>query len=32
MEYKGYYARVEFDEESDIFHGEVISMPMKMIS
>ncbi len=25
MEYKGYYARVEFDEESDIFHGEVIN-------
>ncbi len=26
MEYKGYYARVEFDEESDIFHGEVINI------
>jgi len=26
MEYKGYYARAEFDEESDIFHGEVINI------
>ncbi len=26
MEYKGYHARVEFDEESDIFHGEVINI------
>lgn len=26
MEYKGYYARVEFDEESNIFHGEVINI------
>jgi predicted HicB family RNase H-like nuclease len=26
MEYKGYYAKVEFDEESNIFHGEVINI------
>ena len=26
MEYKGYYARVEFDEESNIFHGEAINI------
>lgn len=26
MEYKGYYGKVEFDEESDIFHGEVINI------
>jgi predicted HicB family RNase H-like nuclease len=25
MEYKGYLARVEFDEEAAIFHGEVIN-------
>ena len=24
MEYKGYRARVEFDEQADLFHGEVI--------
>lgn len=26
MEYKGYIARVEFDNEADIFHGEVINL------
>ena len=25
MEYKGYIARVEFDDEADILHGEVIN-------
>lgn len=25
MEYKGYLARVEFDDEANIFHGEVIN-------
>ena len=26
MEYKGYYGQVEFDDEANIFHGEVINM------
>ena len=26
IEYKGYLARVEFDGEADIFHGEVINI------
>ena len=26
MEYKGYFARVEFDDEANIFHGEVINL------
>ena len=26
MEYKGYLARVEFDAEANIFHGEVINI------
>jgi len=26
MEYKGYLARVQFDDEADIFHGEVINV------
>lgn len=26
MEYKGYIARVEFDDEAGIFHGEVINL------
>ncbi len=26
MEYKSYYAKVEFDEESNILHGEVINI------
>jgi predicted HicB family RNase H-like nuclease len=26
MEYKGYFAKVEFDEEANIFHGEVINL------
>jgi len=26
MEYKGYYAKVEFDDEANIFHGEVINL------
>lgn len=26
MEYKGYVARVEFDDEANIFHGEVINL------
>jgi predicted HicB family RNase H-like nuclease len=26
MEYKGYYSRVEYDEELEIFHGEVVNI------
>ena len=26
MEYKGYLSHVEFDDEADIFHGEVINI------
>ena len=26
MEYKGYIGNVEFDDEADIFHGEVINL------
>jgi predicted HicB family RNase H-like nuclease len=26
MEYKGYSAKVEFDSDADIFHGEVINL------
>lgn len=26
MEYKGYLARVEFDDEANLFHGEVINI------
>ena len=26
MEYKGYYANVDFDDEAGIFHGEVINL------
>jgi predicted HicB family RNase H-like nuclease len=26
MEYKGYFAKVEFDDEVDIFHGEIINL------
>jgi predicted HicB family RNase H-like nuclease len=26
MEYKGYVAKVEFDDEDEIFHGEVINL------
>ena len=26
IEYKGYFARVEFDDEANIFHGEVINL------
>ncbi|MFQ5639650.1 MAG: type II toxin-antitoxin system HicB family antitoxin, partial [bacterium] len=26
MQYKGYLARIEFDEEANIFHGEVINI------
>ncbi len=26
MEYKGYLATVEFDEQADLFHGEVINI------
>ena len=26
MEYKGYLARIQFDNEADIFHGEVINI------
>lgn len=26
MEYKGYSAKVEFDEDANIFHGEVINL------
>ena len=26
MEYKGYFAKVEFDDDASIFHGEVINL------
>ena len=26
MEYKGYFAKVEFDDSADTFHGEVINL------
>jgi len=26
MEYKGYFAKVEFDDDADIFHGAVINL------
>jgi predicted HicB family RNase H-like nuclease len=26
MEYKGYFAKIEFDDDADIFHGEVINL------
>ena len=26
MEYKGYFTKVEFDDEANIFHGEVINL------
>ncbi|HDQ39910.1 MAG TPA: type II toxin-antitoxin system HicB family antitoxin [Desulfonatronum sp.] len=26
MEYKGYFAKVEFDDDADIFHGEVVNL------
>lgn len=26
MEYKGYFAQVEFDDEANIFHGEIINL------
>ena len=26
MEYKGYFAKVEFDDRANIFHGEVINL------
>jgi predicted HicB family RNase H-like nuclease len=26
MEYKGYFAKVEFDDEDNIFHGEIINL------
>ena len=26
MEYKGYFANVEFDDEANIFHGEVVNL------
>ena len=26
MEYKGYVAKIEFDDEDDVFHGEVINL------
>ena len=26
MEYKGYYAKVEFDDEANVFHGEVLNL------
>lgn len=26
MEYKGYFAKVEFDDDDNIFHGEVINL------
>ncbi len=26
MEYKGYFAKVVFDEDADIFHGEILNL------
>lgn len=26
MQYKGYMARIEFDEEANIFHGEIVNI------
>ena len=26
MEYKGYFAKVEFDDDNNIFHGEIINL------
>lgn len=26
MEYKGYFTKVEFDDEANVFHGEVINL------
>ncbi|EFK07500.1 toxin-antitoxin system, antitoxin component, ribbon-helix-helix domain protein [delta proteobacterium NaphS2] len=26
MEYKGYFAKVDFDDEANVFHGEVINL------
>ena len=26
MEYKGYFSKVEFDDDANIFHGEVINL------
>jgi predicted HicB family RNase H-like nuclease len=26
MEYKGFYAQVVFDEDADVFHGEIINL------
>ena len=26
MEYKGYFAKVEFDDNANIFHGEIINL------
>ncbi|MGM0786910.1 MAG: type II toxin-antitoxin system HicB family antitoxin [Thermodesulfobacteriota bacterium] len=26
IEYKGYFAEIEFDDSVDIFHGEIINM------
>jgi predicted HicB family RNase H-like nuclease len=26
MEYKGYFAKVEFDEDAEVFHGEVLNL------
>ena len=26
MEYKGYFGKVEFDDEANIFHGEIINL------
>jgi len=26
MEYKGYFAKVEFDDEANIFHGKIINL------
>ena len=26
MEYKGHVAKVEFDDEADLFHGEIINL------
>ena len=31
MEYKGYFGKVEFDDEANIFHGEVIFAEESMI-
>ena len=32
MEYKGYLAQVEFDDEANLFHGEVVNLQKDVIT